>query len=153
MSVGILCYSKRAPVGATNYIIGIRMMPSMMAKMFFLRKPRRQFLVLHSPPACQTSSELPSRSLKPVLQPQCVMKLLGGDATIKYKTTNFQDATPENLKVALTSAGFSWISRNQKFNPSTLQAVDPVLSPADTIENATRTKIEANRLYPHTAVT
>ena len=35
------------------------------------------------------------------------LKLLGGGATIKYKTTNFQDATPENLKVALTSAGFS----------------------------------------------
>ena len=72
------------------------------------------------------------------------MKLLGGGATIKYKTTNFQDATPENLKVALTSAGFSSISRNQKFNPSTSQGVDPVLSPADTFENARRTRIKAN---------
>ena len=127
-------------------------MPKMMPKMFFLRKPRRQFLVLHSPPACQTSSELPSRSLKPVLQSHETswwwrnnkIQVLGGGASIKYKTTNFQDATPENLKVALTSAGFSSISRNQKFNPSTSQGVDPVLSPADTFENARRTRIKAN---------
>ena len=43
-------------------------MPWMMPKMFLLRKRRRQFLVLHSPPACQTFSKLPSRSLTPVFQ-------------------------------------------------------------------------------------
>ena len=113
---------------------------------FSPRKLRRQSLVLRSPQACQTCSKLHSRSL---FQTYFLLWKLFAQNGLN-KTTHFQDATPENLKVALTSSGFL---QKGNFMKSEIQSVDfagsgssvvssryywkcKTMQNADTIENA-----------------